>query len=195
MSNPYTLTSPCKKCPFRTDVDSYLRPERVEEIAASLNSGSDFTCHQTTDPVEDEDGNVEMVSGKRARACAGALATLENQGTPTQSMRIAERLGMYDSARIADAPVYDSLAEWVRAKNGVQTVTSSEGEVLEFQHCEVVSMNCEDPAGYGTASGAVENSDEPTCNPLEDACESCGNLMCESCRSEGYNLCVDCEEG
>lgn len=193
--HPFTLTEPCKKCPFRTDSDAYLRPERYAEIATSLNEGSDFTCHQTVDYGEDDDGMSTESVGARGRMCAGAMATLENQGTPTQNMRIAERMGLYDATKLEDAPVYDSLAEWVKAKGGVPTVTDSDGTVVELEHCGVVSANCEDPAGFATGGGATANPALPTCNPLTDECEACGSVMCGGCRSENDpTFCVFCVE-
>jgi hypothetical protein len=35
-TRPYSLTTPCPKCPFRTDVPPYLTCARVVEIARSL---------------------------------------------------------------------------------------------------------------------------------------------------------------
>lgn len=118
MSKPYTLRSPCGNCPFRTDVDLYLREERVREIAAQLHSNAgDFYCHKTTGGSEA--GEFDPSGDGRARVCAGALITLENENRPTQMMRIAERLGMYDRTELdMDAPVSTSMNEWVRAKTG-----------------------------------------------------------------------------
>ncbi|GAB3304098.1 hypothetical protein EK0264_03620 [Epidermidibacterium keratini] len=110
----YDLTTPCKRCPFRSDIDPYLRPARASEIAEALRQGSTFTCHKTT--VVDPRNEARMVPGPRAQFCAGALATMEREGFANQMMRIAERIGLYDAARVDfDAPVYDSLADWLAA--------------------------------------------------------------------------------
>jgi len=196
----YTLTTPCRKCPFRSDVEPYIRPERAKEIADSLRSGANFTCHKTTvDPGDDEDGDSYRVDGPRARECAGALITMEKEGFSNQNVRIAERLGLYDPTRMnMDAPVYGSLAEWVKSyQDPVPTVTTPEGEVLEFEHCGVVAQDCEDPAGFAMGGGVVSNDDPPTCNPLE-GCSYCGSPMCSACRAsedgEDGPQCVYCAE-
>jgi hypothetical protein len=190
----YTLPGPCSNCPFRNDQPSYLRPERVVEIGTAILNQEDFMCHKTVDYTEDEGRTAA-----KTRVCGGALATLDREGKSTQMQRITERLGMPVATFAPDLPVYDSVAEWVHAKNGVPTVVSEyEGvtEILEYEHCGVVSAACEDPAGFMMGSGASENLDEPTCNPLTDGCSSCGSLMCSSCRSEDDDsVCVVCAEG
>lgn len=111
----YDMTKPCAKCPFRTDVPPYLLPERVEEIEAVLDRG-EFTCHETTVPVEGDDGSTDMEDGPNAQHCAGALILLEKLERPSQMMRICERLGMYDRRKLdMDAPVYESFEEMTEA--------------------------------------------------------------------------------
>lgn len=196
----YTLKSPCANCPFRNDNPTYLREERAREIAASLRSGSTFYCHKTVDYVEDpEDDGTEGRIGSRGRACAGALATMEKEGTPHQMVRIAERLGIYDPSVLdMDSPVYDSLTEWVRAHGSTPTAVV-DGEEVEYEHCGVVGPDCVDPAGYGGYGGTWTNDEEPTCHPVEDTCQHCGNTVCESCVAEvedaggtAYKTCVNC---
>ena len=103
----FTMTRPCAKCPFRTDIDGYLTSDRMKEIIGSLLAGATFTCHETT--VESEDGDdSEMVDGPNAQHCAGALIFLEHQETPNQLMRISERLGFYDPEKLEmGSPVPD----------------------------------------------------------------------------------------
>lgn len=112
---PYTLKSPCTHCPFRSDADPYLRPERADDIAQSLRDGESFYCHKTLVYDGEYDGEAVgqgTVTG-RSRMCAGALITMEREDAPNQIMRIAERLGLYDRFALdMDAPVYASLAEW-----------------------------------------------------------------------------------
>lgn len=202
LARRYSLRTPCAKCPFRTDVDPYLRAGRAEEIARSLHEGAEFPCHETTVTVETEDGDTARVEGPRSRFCAGAMATMEREGNPNQMLRIAERLGLYDQEKAAAARklVYRSLSDWVmahvRAENPVPTVTDSEGNVLEFEHCGIVADDCEDPAGYAVGGSAMENTDEPTCNPLTDECEGCAKPACPSCRSAEWGpdgqWCVYC---
>lgn len=84
----FSLTRPCALCPFRTD----------------LASGP---CHETTGVKGPQ---------RAAQHCAGALIMLERANLPSQAMRIAERLGIYDRRKLdMGAPVYDSPASWVQA--------------------------------------------------------------------------------
>lgn len=72
------MKTPCKHCPFRSDVRPFLHPERAEELAyASENSYSTFPCHKTTEYNEEsEDG--EMMVVETSKECAGFL-TLRSQ--------------------------------------------------------------------------------------------------------------------
>lgn len=187
---------PCKKCPFRTDVEPYLRPGRTREIAENIREGGDFACHETTVSVVNDSGEEQLVDLPGvSQMCAGALITLEKSGEYPQNLRIAERLGFYDPTRLKmGSPVYDSLTEWVRSYSPVQTVTTADGEVLEFEHCAVVDSDCEDPPGYAGGSGAYGNPEDPTCDPTV-CCQFCGRTMCVSCRSEdvdGLPCCTLC---
>lgn len=113
-SAPFTLTTPCANCPWRTDVPAYLRPERIRQIADDVQAGQTFWCHQTVDYDDSEDGSTV---GRRARVCAGMMATVENEGRPGQGMRVGERLGMYSPELLdPEAPAYGSVEEWARAK-------------------------------------------------------------------------------
>lgn len=84
------LTSPCVECPFRSNMAHAFPVEWLHEAAAGA-----FHCHMTGCL---EDG--EYVSTKSSHACAGALIFLEKRGEPSQMMRIAERLGVYDWWRL-----------------------------------------------------------------------------------------------
>jgi hypothetical protein len=194
----YTLPGPCSNCPFRNDQPSYLRPERVIEIGTALLNQEDFMCHKTVEYVEDDEGMTEGITAPKTRACGGAMATLAREGKGTQMQRITERVGGKVAEFAPDIPVYDSIAEWVHAKNGVPTVAITAfgvTEIREYEHCGVVSAECEDPAGYMMGGGASESLHEPTCNPETDECSACGSLMCEACRSEGDpDMCVNCAE-
>lgn len=195
----FLLKAPCEHCPFRKDIEPYLRPERAQEIATGLAEGAEFSCHKTTVPDAEDEG---LVQGPGNRFCAGAMATLEREGHPNQLMRMAERMGFYDAAAMRDPsqPVYGSLAEWVRVHRdaeGVPTVVV-DGEVFELSHCDVVADDCELPAGYMVGGSAVGNAEEPYLHPFEDACSGCGKPACESCRSSQWDdtgkYCVYCNE-
>lgn len=117
----YALKGPCADCPFRTSLPIPLHPSRAAEIAHSLRAGESFTCHKTVVYSDDLGDGVGEVDDRHAgaRECGGAMAVLERQGIPNQGMRIAERLGLYEPEQIdADAPVFDSLDEWVEAMCG-----------------------------------------------------------------------------
>lgn len=108
----YGLTSPCPKCPFRTDIEPFLRPDRVREIEESLVQ-AEFPCHATLDYANDSGG----AETSKTAHCAGALILLEKLERPSQMMRIAERLGLYDPAKLdMAAPVFDSFEDMVAAQ-------------------------------------------------------------------------------
>lgn len=111
-TNPYGLTSPCPKCPFRSDIKPFLRPDRVLEIEESLRR-SEFPCHQTLD----YEGGGDSRETEKTMHCAGALILLEKLDRPSQMMRICERLGLYDRTKLdMDAPVFDSFEEMAEAQ-------------------------------------------------------------------------------
>lgn len=120
----YTLREPCSNCPFRSDKPFYLGAERAEGIADDLHEGKTFYCHKTIDydvePEYDENGcevdGPDSQIGSRARACAGALITMEKSGEQSFIMQIAQRFGLYEPKHLnMDAPVYGSLKEWVES--------------------------------------------------------------------------------
>lgn len=117
-SRPFALTSPCDNCPFRKDVQPYLREERVRELDRALVQAT-FDCHKTTFATGGEYGDEDGVYKRSGREvhCAGALIMLEKMGRPSQMMRIAGRLGIYDpDALRTDVPVYDSFDEMAKAQ-------------------------------------------------------------------------------
>lgn len=111
-TGPYRLIRPCAHCPFRNDIPGYLREARVYEIEDGLVRGS-FPCHETTAPEGDDGERPE--TGDEGH-CAGALILLEKLERPSQLMRIAERIGLYDRRKLdMDAPVYDTFEEMADA--------------------------------------------------------------------------------
>lgn len=183
LSNPYTRRRACKSCPFLRSGVGIVRTDRAKQIADDIRAGGGFTCHQTLVLDEADDEMEQMVPGPNAQECAGALLTLRNGGETNQLTRIAERIGLYDESQIADADVFSSLTEWVKAHR----------EPTELEHCGVTGPDCEDPYGYMTTGGAIESTDEPTCDP-DNCCQGCGNTMCEACTSTHAEepLCVHC---
>lgn len=86
----YTMTTPCKDCPFTMSKKAFT-DRRLKEFAL----GS-FPCHKTAS-LDEEDGYKQ---NEKSVHCAGALIYLEKRGQPNQMMRIAERLGMYDYTKL-----------------------------------------------------------------------------------------------
>jgi hypothetical protein len=110
----FRMTTPCPKCPFRSDVRPYLRRDRAAEIADGLTrqQGS-FSCHLTTH--HDDEG--EYVRGAEEQHCAGALIVLERMHRPNQMMRWMERLGMYRRDKLdMGAPVFSTMREFIAAQ-------------------------------------------------------------------------------
>ncbi len=110
----YSMTTPCPKCPFRTDITPYLHPGRVLELERSLVT-AEFPCHLTTSfDGQEEDDTFYVPSGDEIH-CAGALILLEKLERPSQMMRICERLGFYDRRKLKmNAPVYNNFSEMER---------------------------------------------------------------------------------
>jgi hypothetical protein len=107
----FDLKRPCSHCPFRNDRAPYLNAKRARTIAESLVQHT-FACHETT---------VDTGAGEReatvdSQHCAGALIMLEHARQPSQMMRIAERLRIYDRQRLDMAsPVFQSPFAFVGA--------------------------------------------------------------------------------
>ena len=88
----YKMTTPCGDCPF-ADTPANRRGftlKRLKEFASG-----EFPCHKTAD------GDTGVFEAKATSAhCAGALIFNEKRNTPSQMMRICERLGMYDRRQL-----------------------------------------------------------------------------------------------
>lgn len=176
---PYKLKRPCVNCPFRTDVPGYLRRERAAEIARALADGAEFPCHETTIENPNEEG--ELMRGPESQFCAGALICMEHQEAPNQSVRIAERLQIYDREQLdMSAPVARSFFEFVRHHG------DAEGET-EPECCCVCDSGCEAPAGMLVGGVAVPAEAE---GEVHD-CPSCGESVCDSC-SDDEGVCRNC---
>lgn len=184
MSGKKYLHAPCGNCPFRKDRPFYLDPRRARKIAASFTQG-DFTCHKTIDYDRvDEDGET-LLGGPGEKVCGGMIGMMKNEGFSNQTVRIAERLGMIDWEKVDGSNVYDSRREFVEAMDALHGV-----EPDETPHCEISGPGCEDPAGWMTSSGVVENLDP---GKAEVECQSCGDPMCPGCVwEENDAFCVNC---
>jgi len=181
----FDLVRPCPKCPFRQDIDGYLRGDRAREIAEVLANGGTFACHQTTvdAPEDDENFGGEMMETADSQMCAGAMRALMQSGGPNQIMRIAERTKTFDPERLDKSVPVGSLTEFIEHH--------SDDVDEEMECCSVVDAGCEHPAGI-LMGGTILPSEEkgPT-----TSCEGCGESVCENCQEDGYcNACVEYRE-
>lgn len=96
----YTMTTPCKECPF-------LKGSGFTYRSLMAHASGEFACHKACELSED---GVYEAKSQDTPHCAGALIFMEKQGKPTQMMRICERIGMYDytkldmNANVGDCP-------------------------------------------------------------------------------------------
>jgi hypothetical protein len=107
----FKLKRPCEDCPFLKEGGIRLRKARAEEIGGMMLSsdGGTFACHKTTDSGGSEGPEQH---------CAGALIFAEKHHTATQSMRVAERLRMYDFTKLqGEDDVFDTIEEMLDANN------------------------------------------------------------------------------
>lgn len=91
----YTMTSPCDQCPFLKKMRRGFTMKRLREFADGA-----FPCHQTAKIVEDDRNGAEFHAKDNSQHCAGALIFCEKRDAPSQMMRIAERLGLYDARKL-----------------------------------------------------------------------------------------------
>lgn len=105
---------PCPTCPFRRDtpgtIPVRLYAERIIEITSMVapedGQGGGFPCHKTVDH-DDRDRATEL-------ECAGALIFAYKLGQTSQTIRIAERLGLVDPELVESShwpEVFDSVEE------------------------------------------------------------------------------------
>ena len=119
----FALTHACKHCPFRTDIQQYLSPERKEDIATALRRGEEFVCHKTVDYSDSDDvGNTTEDLGTNdgqdnARACAGARSVAHKEGVVSQMEQIATRLGFAVAVPQSDNLTYNAFKEWINSES------------------------------------------------------------------------------
>jgi len=121
---PFALTTPCVDCPFRTNIRPYLRKGRIDMLEKDLRDKT-FSCHKTVDydaeedaRWDDDEGATVVRSTSSTSHCAGALILLEKMRRPSQMMRIAARLGIYDRSKLdMSAPVFATFAAMREAQN------------------------------------------------------------------------------
>lgn len=102
----FDLKNPCNTCPFRYDRHGFLMEQRAQEIA---NHDGTFACHKTIKASLHERHNPE-----NEQHCAGFLIMREHMQKPNQTMRIAERLGLYDYQQLNMlAPIFKNREDFV----------------------------------------------------------------------------------
>lgn len=124
----YALRTPCVDCPFRSDKHFHMSTDRRTEIADGLEAGYEFVCHKTVDYSErpDDDDYTDDYTDNgtygqdHATACAGARETLRRtaEDNPhvrpmTNTEQIMRRLGADIPDTNHEAPVFNSLDEWI----------------------------------------------------------------------------------
>lgn len=111
----FDLTTPCKDCPFRSDITFHLARGRVYEIIEGITTyDRTFACHKTTQ--FDDDGE-HLRSNDKEQHCAGAMIFLMRREQPNQLMRIGERVGFFDPDKLdMDAPVFDDEEDMALAR-------------------------------------------------------------------------------
>lgn len=112
----FTLKSPCKNCPFRSDnpqLKGWLGSERARQIDNSLANDAEFPCHLTTVPCEETDNRIAT---KDSVFCGGALIYMHKQGRLFDNVitRVGVMFKLYlpDDLKM-DAPVFDSIDGFV----------------------------------------------------------------------------------
>ncbi|MEL6493170.1 MAG: hypothetical protein AAFQ95_24730 [Cyanobacteria bacterium J06621_3] len=105
---------PCNNCPFRSDIDFWLTPEKVEAIVKALQGDGDFCCHKTT--------AASSSKLERKRACVGAAIFLEHvrEGglRANRTFRMREMF-CHDFSREAldmNAPVFKTVEAFTAAR-------------------------------------------------------------------------------
>lgn len=110
----FSLTKPCKDCPFRKSVRFPLAPGCRQQIAESLmNDWNTFPCHKTVVASYDEEDKEDYSDNQNEQHCAGAMIVLMKDIGPNVPMRFAIRMGELDLDKLKNVDdVYDSLEEF-----------------------------------------------------------------------------------
>lgn len=118
----FRLVSPCKECPYRSDLPSYLKGwlgrERATEIARNVfDLGQSFPCHKTT---EHDDRKLDQGYTHKGceSQCAGASIMQIKLGKTSAYMQVAERLGWTKEIEAMqqldlDSPVFETVADFI----------------------------------------------------------------------------------
>lgn len=103
----YTMTTPCKECPF-------LRDSGFTFHSLVAHASGEFGCHKACE-LSEESGVYEPK--ENTPHCAGALIFNEKRNQCHQMMRIAERLRIYDYRKLdMSANVGSTTREYRKGK-------------------------------------------------------------------------------
>ncbi len=79
-----------------------------------MSRDRDFKCHKTVD-YSGDDGEGRVTSD--SMICAGFAIIAETEGMPTQMMRIAGRIGLYNPSELdMSAPVHKTATDFIKAQ-------------------------------------------------------------------------------
>ncbi len=108
------LKSPCRNCPFRTDILPFLESARAQDLARMLgdNGGTHFVCHKTVEYNNDDGGKITPDT----KVCAGAMILAAREGRTSQIQQVGQRLGLWSPDELdMAAPVYASFKDFIDA--------------------------------------------------------------------------------
>lgn len=106
--------TPCKTCPFRSDVEFVLSAGKVTSIVGALLEDGDFACHNTTVATGGRLGNEKV--------CIGAAIFLEKVRKGGLRANLSFRLREHYKGDFVreqldmDAPVFECEADFIRAR-------------------------------------------------------------------------------
>lgn len=107
------MSKPCQHCPFRSDRDFWLNPDRRKEIAEGVLNDAKFPCHETT--TFGDEG--QLIDRRKERFCIGAALFIENvTGSMFSNLavRIAAMGKQLDPSNIdRSIPVFESAEEFI----------------------------------------------------------------------------------
>lgn len=121
----FSLKRPCKDCPFRRDVPSYLSPAWAERMVRELDEGTPFFCHKrSTEPGY-------HVTDRRVRYCAGHQLWALAQDRLPQPNVLALALGLWSPEQLdaGSVPVIESAQELIEHHGGVCSAQPEQQQV------------------------------------------------------------------
>lgn len=175
------LEPPCRHCPFRARYHGerdYLRPGRRLEIVRSVMEGGSFPCHET---VQRDDDDEYIPGAEGERDCVGLDIVMLREELTGQMLRIRERIGVLDPARLLARSRKVQLWTW----DEIQEDGEEEGET-----CAISGTACEAPAGWMIGGSVVRGT-----TYIDTICPLCGEFICDTCMDDADHECVTNRRG